>query len=279
MGGEYARHSRDLVHRKSLKSRYYVFHQYPLNTDKINATQARNEQIAALIRGDLSLTLQDVADVVGITRERVRQICQEHGVVRHEQLREVRHDGTRRGERDCSRCHAQFRIGAFSEHARSEHHRLGKLANPRREAKTERNQRLVELYVAGVKIEEILSIMIEEGFSPKGLHYEMIYRLLPRYGYRANRGGGRYFRDADWRLQRRTTNADLACEEYVHTATPMREILDRHYHGNLSGYSSLYRALNLRGITFRRNPGNSDRQRAYMLRKLAEKAENAPEPA
>lgn len=238
--------------------------------------EERNRQIAELLRDNLSLTLEEIGQQVGMTRERVRQIALKYGVVRKQQLHDVRRDGSPRGQSLCRLCETWYLTGYQGryDHTRTENHREGILRNPDPRAKSDRDLLVVALYEAGLKGEEIVAALIDEGYPPDGLFPEMTYRVLKRYGIKPHHGGGRYVRLG--RQWMDSPDADAMVADYQ-AGIPPKDLFAKYWPARTGAnrHASLYYLLRDRGITFRQIPALSVAIKVWNAAKKGEKTQKS----
>lgn len=243
---------------------------------RVNRNYQRDQQIADLLRDNPFLTLEQIGQELGMTRERVRQIGKRHGVMRSEQFKGFRRDGTQRGTTICRRCETWFATGDGTAHRLTDEHLEGMRRNPFPTEKRERNERAIELYLAGVKIADIPRLLMEEGWPSQGLFQPMVYRLLARAGIPLNRNGGRYTRQSTYWYHGQQATDMLA--EYE-AGVPPKDLFQKYLPESsvLSATTRLYSLLKRRNVTFRQNPGMSARLRAWNAQKRLGKGENSQE--
>lgn len=165
--GGYHAHAQEDAHRSSLGR-------------KPVALTGRNREIIKMGL-DRSITMQQIADRFGLSRQRVQQILSGYLPGRREFSRK------KKRMRTCAKCGVAYEFGTFSVHKMTAEH----LASWKRTALLERNTRMVELYQQGHTCSEIVRILAEEGWST---YQPAVYRYLRRYGLEPNRGGGQYAR-------------------------------------------------------------------------------------
>ena len=275
--GSYAEHARTVEHRAHLNQQ--ALKNRPLPRLRGNPNAERNRQIADLLHDHPELTLQDLGDLLGITRERVRQIAKGYGGVRREQLGEITGQGLYRDGRPrdvplyCRRCENFYPRGTGVEHRASEIHRLGKLTNPLPTSKAERNQRWVELYLTGMTSTEIIAALKEEGWPSEGLFPEAVYRMLPRYGIKPIHGVGHYEHKG-----RRPRSYDQAVIDHYRAGMPLAEIHQTYWPqvSTWAAHSRLYSVLNAYHIP-RRRPDITRYLKARWKREKAQKSPESPE--
>lgn len=138
-----------------------------------------------------AMTMQEIADFVGVSRQRVHQRIKRTGTWRPRTV-------------TCPTCGEKYQYGQGGEH-RADHPAPGRRGRPQTLEESLIEEGVVEDYLAGMPIDDIARKYRTTTGLP--MTYVMVYRRLHRAGVELNRGGGRYIRTPEVQRKRLETVA------------------------------------------------------------------------
>ena len=168
---------------------------YASRQRKTREPTERDLRIAEMRR---TMTLKEIGEVEGLTRERIRQLLVRSGLNEHPDYQYGR---------ECGECGERVAWGDWRAHRRSEA-RVGgpSTYNHQTIEQQLKAEAIVADYLAGMRLFDISRKYSTSTGRPTT--YGMIYRALRKAGVNPNRGGGGYRRTAESR--QRMSDAQIA---------------------------------------------------------------------